>query len=190
MISKNIVISIFSILTLLFVSSCNERKPRFPIKVRTGVDYTGSIELSKRINQKEEKRLRKYLEIQDIDFDRSSFGFLYHIEKNRNPLIASGDIVKYSFIVENLNGKVFYQKQTKTLIVDHQEEIKGIHEGLKLMSEGAKATFIFPSHQAYGFHGDEKKIKTNTPLIYKVSVLKVLKKIVEPIVVDSTKVDN
>ena len=165
---------VFWITIFLFFSSCNEEKPRLPVSVSSGVDYTESIELSKKINQREERKFRKYVSKQDLEFKRSNFGFLYHIENNLSIHIKSADEVRFTEIVEGLDGEIIYSSITKNLVVDHQEEIKGMHEGLKLMSEGAEAIFIFPSHQAFGFHGDDKKIKSNTPLVYKIRVLKVI----------------
>ena len=165
-----IFISIFSILSF---TSCKEQEPRLPVNVSSGVDYTESIELSKKINQREERKFRKYVDNQDLKFERSNYGFLYHIENNSADLIKSKDEVKYTVVVEGLDGKLIYKRINKRIAVDHQNEIKGMHEGLKLMSEGAEAIFLFPSHQAFGFHGDDKKIKSNTPLVYKVKILKV-----------------
>ncbi len=164
----------FSIITFLFLSSCKEQEPRLPVSVSSGIDYTESIELSKKINQREERKFRKYVAKQDLEFKRSNFGFIYHIENNSAELIKSEDEIRYTEIVEGLDGKIIYTSITKNLVVDHQEEIKGMHEGLKLMSEGAEAIFIFPSHQAFGFHGDDNKIKSNTPLVYKIRVIKVI----------------
>ncbi len=159
---------------LVFIS-CSEQEPRLPVSVSSGVDYTESIELSKKINQREERMFRKYIALQDLIFSRSNFGFQYHIENNKGDLIKSKDQVKFSETVEDLHGNVIYKSVDKIIVVDHQEEIKGMHEGLKLMSEGAKATFLFPSHQAFGFHGDDKSIGSNEPLVYKIKVLKVIK---------------
>jgi len=163
-----------SFISFLALSSCREREARLPVSVSTGVDYTQSIELSKKINQREERRFRKYVAGQELEFKRSNYGFLYHVENNNGKLIEAKDLVKYTEIVEDLNGQVIYPSITKNLIVDHQEEIKGMHEGLKLMSEGADAVFLFPSHQAFGFHGDDNKVKSNTPLVYRIKVLKVI----------------
>jgi len=171
---KNKIVFIISIVSILSLSSCQEQEARLPVSVSSGIDYTESIELSKKINQREERQFRKYIASQDLEFKRSNYGFLYHIENNSGELIKSKDQVKYTETVEDLDRKVIYTSVTKNLIVDHQEEIKGIHEGLKLMSEGANAVFIFPSHQAFGFHGDENKIKSNTPLVYRIKVLKVI----------------
>ena len=169
----NKLVFIISIASILILNSCNEREARLPVSVSSGVDYTESIELSKKINQREERKFRKYVENQDLKFERSSYGFLYHLKNNSGELIKSKDEVKYTKVVEGLDGKIIYRSITKSIVVDHQDEIKGMHEGLKLMSEGSEAIFIFPSHQAFGFHGDDNKIKSNTPLVYRVKVLKV-----------------
>ena len=33
------------------------------------------------------------------------------------------------------------------------------------MKKGETITFLFPSHMAYGYHGDNEKIQSNEPLI-------------------------
>mgnify|MGYP003656434644 FL=1 len=54
--------------------------------------------------------------------------------------------------------------------MDQQELFTGLREGLKLMQAGETVTFLFPSHKAYGYYGDENKIGTNIPLVCKVTV--------------------
>ena len=168
------MINTFKILSFIIIFvSCGRQDPRLPISVKSGVDYSASIELSKKINQREEIQFRKYKEKQNQKFEKSNFGFQYYVDNNNDSLIKSSDIVQYSLVVENLRGEVIYPKVNKQLVVDRQTDIKGMHEGLKLMSIGANAIFLFPSHQAFGFHGDDNKIKSNTPLVYKVKVTKV-----------------
>ena len=41
----------------------------------------------------------------------------------------------------------------------------GLRDGIKLMKKGETITFLFPSHMAYGYHGDNEKIQSNEPLI-------------------------
>ena len=38
------------------------------------------------------------------------------------------------------------------------------------MHKNEKVVFLFPSHIAYGYHGDEKKIGTNQPLLCAVTL--------------------
>ena len=46
----------------------------------------------------------------------------------------------------------------------------GLREGIKLMHKKEKVIFLFPSHIAYGYHGDEKKIGPNQPLLCTVTL--------------------
>jgi FKBP-type peptidyl-prolyl cis-trans isomerase len=46
----------------------------------------------------------------------------------------------------------------------------GLREGIKLMHKKEKVIFLFPSQIAYGYHGDDKKIGTNIPLICTVTL--------------------
>jgi hypothetical protein len=38
------------------------------------------------------------------------------------------------------------------------------------MHKNEKETFLFPSHMAFGYHGDDKRIGTNVPLICTVTL--------------------
>ncbi|MBN96495.1 MAG: gliding motility-associated peptidyl-prolyl isomerase GldI, partial [Flavobacteriaceae bacterium] len=66
------------------------------------------------------------------------------------------------------------ETEEKSYYMEQQDLLPGLREGLKLMKRGEKMTFIFPSQLAYGFYGDNDKIGPDTPLIYEVSVLKII----------------
>jgi FKBP-type peptidyl-prolyl cis-trans isomerase len=46
----------------------------------------------------------------------------------------------------------------------------GLRDGIKLMHKNEKVNFLFPSHMGFGFHGDNKKIGTNQPLLCTVTL--------------------
>lgn len=46
----------------------------------------------------------------------------------------------------------------------------GLRDGIKLMRKNEKVSFLFPSNMGYGYHGDDKKIGTNQPLICTVTL--------------------
>jgi FKBP-type peptidyl-prolyl cis-trans isomerase len=52
----------------------------------------------------------------------------------------------------------------------------GLQNGIKIMKKNEKVTFLFPSHIAYGYHGDNKKIGANEPLICTVTLNNIEKK--------------
>jgi hypothetical protein len=45
----------------------------------------------------------------------------------------------------------------------------GLRDGIKLMHK-MKSNFSFPSHMGFGYHGDNKRIGTNQPLICTVTL--------------------
>ena len=53
------------------------------------------------------------------------------------------------------------------------ENITGFDEGISLMSEGGKATFLLPSSLAYGSYG-QYPIRGYTPLIFDVDLIRVV----------------
>ena len=60
-----------------------------------------------------------------------------------------------------------YSKQelgTIDFLVDQEDVIPAIREGVKLLSEGDSGIFLFPSHLCYGYQGDREKIGSNQPL--------------------------
>lgn len=168
-----------NLIFILFIStisiSCAKREARYPVVVKSGTDYQQSIELAKKINQKEERQFKKYALDNKLVFERSNFGFQYIANNLNGDTIKTGDLVRYNRTIESLNGQVIYPKQEYSLLVGKQVEINGIHEGLKLLTNGANAIFLFPSHQAYGYHGDDNKISSNTPLLFRIEILNVEK---------------
>jgi len=54
--------------------------------------------------------------------------------------------------------------------VDKQNIIMGLRDGIKLMHKKEKVIFLFPSNMGYGYHGDNKRIGVNIPLICTVTL--------------------
>ena len=54
--------------------------------------------------------------------------------------------------------------------MDKEDVLLGLRDGIKTMKKGEKVTFLFPSHKAYGYHGDNNKIGTNEPLLCTVTL--------------------
>ena len=96
---------------------------------------------------------------------------------SENYIAKSGDAVFYSHEIKSLDNTILYTKEalgTKSYLVDKEELITGLQDGFKLMKEGEVITFLFPSHKAYGYTGNDK-IEPNQPLIYTVQLLKINK---------------
>ena len=92
-----------------------------------------------------------------------------------------GDRINFTYNVKKLNGAVVLSENEiglQSYVVDqsNQELISGLREGVKLMKEGETITFLFPSHKAFGYTGNDK-IETNQPLIYRVQLKEIKNKI-------------
>ena len=65
---------------------------------------------------------------------------------------------------------------TINFLVDQEDLIPAIREGVKFLSEGDSGIFLFPSHLCYGYQGDREKIGSNQPLRITINLLSLSKK--------------
>ncbi|NKI32833.1 gliding motility-associated peptidyl-prolyl isomerase GldI [Croceivirga thetidis] len=171
-------------LCMVFISSCNESLPRRPIQNKSGSFYKESIERSRRILSLEEKRIKLIIEEDTVhDYLESANGFWYFYENHADSMIpqASTDdevILKYNIM--ELDGDTIYRSDVlgmQQIKVDKTQLFPGLRNAIKLLKEGEKATFFFPSSQAFGYKGDNNKIGANVPVRSSLELLKILKPI-------------
>jgi gliding motility-associated peptidyl-prolyl isomerase len=171
--------SILLLLTVtIFVSSCNKnQEARRPISRASGTFMKKSIERNKKIVAGEEGQIDSLINSNPkIKYIATNKGYWYtYITENKIDTITpkKGDVAFYNYEIKDLKGKIIYSElelRPQTYSVDKQNIMTGIREGIKLMHKNEKVTFLFPSHIAYGFHGDEKKIGPNQPLMCTVTL--------------------
>ena len=175
-------INIFFIAVLFLIIGCSEPEPRKPIVRKTTTFLKESIERNKQINELEEEELKRLIEQDSInDYISSENGFwFYYVKRNSSSekLPVKGDEVLYEYKIDNIYGEPMYTIDDlgeRTYIVDKQELITGLQDGLKLMKEEETVVFLFPSHKAYGYSGYQK-IGRSQPLKYTVTVKKISSK--------------
>lgn len=111
----------------------------------------------------------------------SPHGFWYYYMQTDTINAVSpvkGDEVVFSYEIKDLKDSIIYSKEElgdKNYLVDKEDLISGLQDGIKLMKEGEIVTFLFPSYKAYGYSGFEK-INSNQPLIYTVHLKKIISK--------------
>jgi len=162
--------------------SCKQQQARMPISHSSGVFLKQSAERNKKLVKDEEKRIDSIIKSDPkINYLASKKGYWYHYV-NQNEIDTNfptkGDIVTFTYEIRNLSNKIIYSAEelgNQNYIVDKQDILTGLRDGIKLMHNKETVQFLFPSHMAYGYHGDDKKIGTNEPIICKVTILTIKK---------------
>lgn len=140
-----------------------------------------SIERNKILTKAENQLLQKQIEGDSLhSYLNSEQGFWYYYESRDTlnaPMPETGDQIVFNFEVRDLGDQVIFSEEElgpQSYRVDKEELISGLQDGLKIMREGERVTFLFPSYKAYGYAGSER-IEPNQPLIYKVELIQVNK---------------
>jgi len=159
------------LICLAFVS-CKQPQARMPVSRSSGTFMKESIVRNKKLIAGEEGKIDSIIKSNpNIKYFASNKGYWYHYEvKNDKDTLRpkKGDIAFFDYEVQDLKGNVIYSEiQTKPQVykVDKQNIMMGLRHGIKLMHKNEKVVFLFPSHMAYGYHGDNKNIGTNEPLL-------------------------
>ena len=94
----------------------------------------------------------------------SSSGFWYHYEiaqdSTRTPPQPDDEVILVYNIMTFTNDTIYTHDDIGVvqMRVDKEQLFPGMRGAVKLLREGERATFLFPSSQAYGYHGDTNKI--------------------------------
>lgn len=167
-------------LVFVFLFGCKP-EPRRPISVKSN-SLQKSIAFNRQLNKQEESIIVNYIAKDSLkNYLNSENGFWYtinNLKKKKEKTAKTNDIVIFALQIESFKGEVIYSFEELGNLrykIDKQDLIKGLQDGLKLMNEGDYFTFLFPSHKAYGYVGDEKRIGKNQPLVCKVKLIKINK---------------
>ena len=170
--------SLLVVLSACFLWSCEQnQEARRPLSQASGSFMKKSIERNKKLVASEEDRIQAVIKKNaGIEFLASKKGYWYHFSKrNMQDTLTpkKGDVAFYAYVVKDLKGNIIYTKeetQPQTYYVDKQNIMMGLRDGIKLMRKKETFVFLFPSHMGYGYHGDNKKIGTNIPLLCTVTL--------------------
>ena len=170
--------SLLVVLSACFLWSCEQnQEARRPLSQASGSFMKKSIERNKKLVASEEDRIQAVIKKNaGIEFLASKKGYWYHFSKrNMQDTLTpkKGDVAFYDYEVKDLKGNIIYTKeetQPQTYYVDKQNIMMGLRDGIKLMRKKETFLFLFPSHMGYGYHGDNKKIGTNIPLLCTVTL--------------------
>ncbi len=156
----------------IMITSCSQPQPRRAVSHSSGTFMKESIKRNQKLVANEESQIDSIIKSNpQIKYIASDKGYWYHYDmENTTDTIKPkrGDVAFFDYEIKDIKGNVIYtQAELKPQVyyVDKQNIMMGLRDGIKLMNEGEKVTFLFPSHMGFGYHGDNNRIGTNQPLI-------------------------
>jgi len=182
---KNIIIVILVLAVLIiggiFIFSTfyhSHQKPEEPKSSMNEERTRKSLEdVNKFLVQKDEERIQSFVRRRNWNMQKTGSGLWYKIDENKEgPEVKDGDYVKLDYEIRLLDGTLCYTSDStgpKIFRVGATEEVTGLHEGLKLLSQGDRARLIVPPHLAHGLLGDSQRIPARAILVYELTVREV-----------------
>lgn len=162
----------------LLVTSCKQsQEARRPVSQASGTFMKKSAERNKKLIATEEGLIDSIIKSNPkVKYMASTKGYWYtYLVENPTDTLTpkKGDVAFFNYEIKDLKGNIIYSEvelKPQTYAVDKQNIMTGIREGIKLMHKNEKIAFLFPSHIAYGYHGDDKKIGSNQPILCTVTL--------------------
>ncbi len=168
---------ILAIITLVFASCSQQQPARRPVSHSEGSFMRESAERNIKLVAGEEAKIDSIMKSNpQIKYFASKKGYWYYYEvRNEKDTLRPkrGDVAYFDYDVKDIDGNVIYsevQLRPQVYHVDKENIMMGLRDGIKLMKKNERVTFLFPSHMAYGYHGDNKRIGHNEPLICTVTL--------------------
>lgn len=173
--SKQILLAF---LVTFLVSGCKQsQEARRPVSQASGTFMKKSAERNKKLIATEEDQIDSVIKSNPkVKYMASTKGYWYtYVVQNTLDTLTpkKGDVAFFNYEIKDLKGNIIYSEvelRPQTYAIDKQNIMTGLREGIKLMHKKEKVIFLFPSHIAYGYHGDEKKIGPNQPLLCTVTL--------------------
>jgi len=174
---KNLKSYFLLTIAILALVSCKQQQARMPVSRSSGEFLNASVERNKKLIKGEEGKIDSIIKSNpNVKYLTSQKGYWYYYEtKNETDTLRpkKGDVANFDYEIKDLDGNVIYSQlelKPQTYVVDKQNIMMGLRHGIKLMHKNETVTFLFPSHMAFGYHGDNRRIGTNEPLICTVTL--------------------
>lgn len=162
----------------LLLSSCDKQQARKPISYSSGSFMKESVARNKKLIAGEESKIEAVMKKDTASKYIASpkgYWYKYDVKSTANDSVfpKKGDVAYFDYEVKDLDGNVIYTEfelKPQVYLVDKQNIMMGMRDGIKLMKKGEKITFLFPSHMGYGYHGDDRRIGHNQTLMTTISL--------------------
>ena len=176
--SKFSTLIVFGFFLSIIASSCKQHQDaRKPISQSSGSFMKKSIARNKKLVANEETQIEALIKSNPNEkyiASKKGYWYTYEIKNEVDTLTPKkGDVAFFDYEIKDLKGALIYSEvelRPQIYYVDKQNIMMGLRDGIKLMRKKEKVSFLFPSNMGYGYHGDDKKIGTNQPLICTVTL--------------------
>jgi len=169
------------LITVLVLNSCKTPEARQPVSQNSGSFIKASVERNQKLVAKEEERILEIIQTDTThNYISSSDGFwyFYNVKVEKDTISPNfGDLVNFDYDIATLEGTPIYTTKeigTREYRIDQENVFTGLRQALKLMKEGETLTFLFPSHKAFGYYGDQDKIGRNVPIRSSITLNRIL----------------
>lgn len=162
----------------VLLSCCSQQQARKPISQSSGTFLKESVIRNKKLISIEEAKIDSIIKSDPANkYIASDKGYWYRYDvKNYQDTLRprKGDVANFNYELKDLDGNIIYSElelRPQVYHVDKEQKIiMGLRHGIKLMRKKETVTFLFPSHMGYGYHGDNRRIGHNQPLICTVTL--------------------
>ena len=170
---------VFILLGGLLLSCCSQQQgARRPISQSSGTFLKESVARNKTMISGEEKKIDSIIKSDPSGkyiASNKGYWYKYDVQNTKDTLRPKkNDVAHFDYELKDLDGNIIYSQlelRPQTYRVDKEQKIiMGLRHGIKLMHKNETVTFLFPSHMGYGYHGDERRIGHNQPLICTVTL--------------------
>ena len=176
---RTILKIIFVSLIVSFFFSCKENNvTEQPVTYDNSKLEDTLVKANKYLLERDKELIESYIQRRNWKMQKTDAGLWYDIYKKTNmPRIKHGNIIKYNYTIELLDGTLCYSSEKDgfaQIKIGQSGKETGLEKGLILMRVGEKAHLILPPYMAHGLIGDMKKIPSRSTIVYDVEVLEIV----------------
>lgn len=162
---------------VVLLTSCSQQQARRPISQTSGTFMKESVDRNIKLIANEEALIDSIIRNHpERNYTASKKGYWYYYEtQNTKDTLTPkrGDVAFFDYEISDLKGNIIYSEvelRPQTYLVDKQNILMGLRDGIKLMHKNEKVSFLFPSHLGHGYRGDNDRVPPNLPLLVTVNL--------------------
>ena len=171
--------SVILFLAFIIIVSCeNSETTNQPFYNDKNKTEDTLIKANRYLLERDKEQIQSYVKRRSWKMQISESGLWYEVyKKTNNQKVESGNIIKYNYTIELLDGTLCYSSDStgaENIKIGRSGKESGLEEGLLMMRTGEKAHFILPPHTAHGLIGNMDRIPHRSTIVYDVELLNII----------------